>query len=218
MKHQLADFLDHLRLNENASAHTVRAYESDLTQFITFVAVPLRSMNCRHAAFHGGDRLLIGEGTIADEPFHRRRPGRRCEADYQRVSRVSHSLPYHGDLIHARHRPLTQYREETWLHSTRSPSTSLWCLAPHPCLFIKCCGFGRGAIIELDASEEDAVSILANNLPVAKGTVVVNGNRIAVNMAGTAAAPPGHALMRPPQGFVAARKLSLRRAPAGLVP
>jgi len=42
---------------------------------------------------------------------------------------------------------------------------------------------GRGAIIELDASEEDAVSILANNLPLAKGTVVVNGNRIAVNVA-----------------------------------
>ena len=29
---------------------------------------------------------------------------------------------------------------------------------------------GRGAIIELDASEEDEVSILANNLPVATGT------------------------------------------------
>ena len=41
---------------------------------------------------------------------------------------------------------------------------------------------GRGAIIELDASEEDAVSILANNLPVAKGTVVVQGNRIAVEV------------------------------------
>ena len=38
---------------------------------------------------------------------------------------------------------------------------------------------GRGAIIELESSEEDAVHILANNLPVAKGTVVVNGNRIA---------------------------------------
>jgi integrase/recombinase XerC len=38
MKDQLLDFLDHLRLNENASAHTVRAYESDLTQFITFIA------------------------------------------------------------------------------------------------------------------------------------------------------------------------------------
>jgi integrase/recombinase XerC len=41
MKDQLVDFLDHLRLNENASAHTVRAYESDLSQFITFVAAHL---------------------------------------------------------------------------------------------------------------------------------------------------------------------------------
>jgi integrase/recombinase XerC len=41
MKEQLADFLDHLRLNENASVHTVRAYESDLSQFITFVAAQL---------------------------------------------------------------------------------------------------------------------------------------------------------------------------------
>src|SRR6476620_11241689 len=38
MKSELADFLEHLRLNENASAHTVRAYESDLSQFVTFVA------------------------------------------------------------------------------------------------------------------------------------------------------------------------------------
>lgn len=49
---------------------------------------------------------------------------------------------------------------------------------------------GRGAIIELDAMEEDAVSILANNLPVAKGTVVVNGNRIAVNVAELLPRPP----------------------------
>ena len=41
---------------------------------------------------------------------------------------------------------------------------------------------GRGAIIELDASEEDEVKILANNFPVARGTVVVNGNRIAVEI------------------------------------
>ena len=41
---------------------------------------------------------------------------------------------------------------------------------------------GRGAIIELDASEEDAVHILANNFPVAKGTVVVSGNKIAVEI------------------------------------
>ncbi|HEY7997904.1 MAG TPA: FliM/FliN family flagellar motor switch protein [Pseudolabrys sp.] len=41
---------------------------------------------------------------------------------------------------------------------------------------------GRGAIIELESSEDDAVSILANDLPVAKGRVVVNGNRIAVEV------------------------------------
>ena len=49
---------------------------------------------------------------------------------------------------------------------------------------------GRGAIIELDASEEDAVSILANNLPVAKGTVAVNGNRIAVHVEDLLLRPP----------------------------
>jgi len=41
---------------------------------------------------------------------------------------------------------------------------------------------GRGAIIELDASEEDDVRILANNMPVAKGTVIVSGNKIAVEV------------------------------------
>jgi integrase/recombinase XerC len=35
---QLRDFLDHLRLNRNASAHTVAAYESDLSQFLAFAA------------------------------------------------------------------------------------------------------------------------------------------------------------------------------------
>jgi flagellar motor switch protein FliN len=41
---------------------------------------------------------------------------------------------------------------------------------------------GRGAIIELDASEEDEVRILANNLSVAKGMVIVSGNKIAVEV------------------------------------
>jgi len=41
---------------------------------------------------------------------------------------------------------------------------------------------GRGAIIELDASEEDEVQIFVNNFLVAKGTVVVNGNRIAIEI------------------------------------
>ena len=38
----------------------------------------------------------------------------------------------------------------------------------------------RGAIIELDATEQDEVKVLANNLPIASGMVIVNRNRIAV--------------------------------------
>jgi integrase/recombinase XerC len=38
VRDQLKAFLEHLRLNENASAHTVRAYESDLSQFLAFLA------------------------------------------------------------------------------------------------------------------------------------------------------------------------------------
>jgi flagellar motor switch protein FliN/FliY len=41
---------------------------------------------------------------------------------------------------------------------------------------------GRGAIIELDTAESDDVKVLANDLPVAKGAVVVNGNKIAVEI------------------------------------
>jgi flagellar motor switch protein FliN/FliY len=41
---------------------------------------------------------------------------------------------------------------------------------------------GRGAIIELTATEDDEVTILANNMPVAKGTVVVDGAAIAVSV------------------------------------
>ena len=41
---------------------------------------------------------------------------------------------------------------------------------------------GRGAIIELDATEDDEVIIMANNTPVAKGVVTVNAGRIAVSV------------------------------------
>jgi flagellar motor switch protein FliN/FliY len=49
---------------------------------------------------------------------------------------------------------------------------------------------GRGAVIELESSEDDAVHILANSLPVAKGNVVVNGNRIAVEVSELLPRPP----------------------------
>lgn len=42
MKALLRSFLDYLRLNRSASAHTVRAYESDVSQFLTWVAAARR--------------------------------------------------------------------------------------------------------------------------------------------------------------------------------
>ena len=42
MREPLEAFLEHLALNENASDHTVRAYESDLGQFIAFLAQQLK--------------------------------------------------------------------------------------------------------------------------------------------------------------------------------
>jgi len=50
MKAHLEDFLDHLRLNENASAHTVRAYESDLSQFLVFLSRHLATRRADLAA------------------------------------------------------------------------------------------------------------------------------------------------------------------------
>ena len=80
---------------------------------------------------------------------------------------------------------------------------------------------GRGAIIELDAGEEDEVHILANTMPVARGTVIVSGNRIAVEVKRSCRGPrddlgPGRARRRrqPAVRFVPAecgRPLSRRK-------
>ena len=39
---------------------------------------------------------------------------------------------------------------------------------------------GRGAVIELNTKQDDPVTILANNLPVAKGEIIIEGDRITV--------------------------------------
>ncbi len=41
---------------------------------------------------------------------------------------------------------------------------------------------GRGAVIELEASDSDMVEILANDHPVARGQIVVTGDRISVEV------------------------------------
>lgn len=41
---------------------------------------------------------------------------------------------------------------------------------------------GRGAVVALDAAEGDAVDILGNGHPIARGEVVVSGSTIAVEV------------------------------------
>ena len=41
---------------------------------------------------------------------------------------------------------------------------------------------GRGAVIELEATETDMVEVLANGHPIARGQVVVTGTKIAVEI------------------------------------
>jgi flagellar motor switch protein FliN/FliY len=41
---------------------------------------------------------------------------------------------------------------------------------------------GRGAVIELDARQDEQVLLLANNRPVARGEIMIQGDRIAVSI------------------------------------
>jgi flagellar motor switch protein FliN/FliY len=41
---------------------------------------------------------------------------------------------------------------------------------------------GRGAVIELDAKQDDEVWVLANNKPIARGEIMIQGDRIAVSV------------------------------------
>lgn len=43
---------------------------------------------------------------------------------------------------------------------------------------------GRGAVIELTTLENEQVRILANNMPIAKGDVIVKDDRIAIAITG----------------------------------
>lgn len=65
---------------------------------------------------------------------------------------------------------------------------------------------GRGAVIELDANENDEVEILANDFPVARGQVIVQGKRIQVEVT---------SLIRRPEVETALSQAAARAASAG---
>ena len=41
---------------------------------------------------------------------------------------------------------------------------------------------GRGAVIELDSHQDDPVTVLANDKPVARGEIQIQGDKIAVSV------------------------------------
>jgi len=41
---------------------------------------------------------------------------------------------------------------------------------------------GRGAVIELDTRQDEEIWVLANNVPIARGEIVVQGERVAVSI------------------------------------
>ena len=41
---------------------------------------------------------------------------------------------------------------------------------------------GRGAVIELGTKQDEEIWILANNVPIARGEIVVQGERLAVSI------------------------------------
>jgi len=44
---------------------------------------------------------------------------------------------------------------------------------------------GRGAVIELDSDSNEDVWLLANNVPVARGQITVQGEKIAISITST---------------------------------
>jgi flagellar motor switch protein FliN/FliY len=41
---------------------------------------------------------------------------------------------------------------------------------------------GRGAVIELDSKQDDPVTIMANDKPVARGEIILQGDKIGVSV------------------------------------
>ena len=81
MRELLKDFLEYLRYNRNASAHTIRAYESDITRHLGWLAQQRerRIDECRGPAVEVGQSprdaecQLINRGRPIPPPFFPRR-------------------------------------------------------------------------------------------------------------------------------------------------
>jgi len=89
MKELLKEFLSYLRLNRNASAHTVRAYESDITQYLKtaamgggmgagFGATTQWLSNRTMAKYMSETSMTRGQTLALEHPAAVRRSGEMC--------------------------------------------------------------------------------------------------------------------------------------------
>ena len=150
------------------------------------------------ARIHRGDGGFIRDWVRAHAPFDRRPSGRRRKK-IDRAANTIHAINLGiGTTIGIAgagvNHPVTiavvTCRSHNWLPARSLQVPTLEKVSLDIAVVLgtssmpihQALRLGRGAIIELDATEADDVWILANNMPVAKGTVVVNGNRIAVQI------------------------------------
>jgi integrase/recombinase XerC len=81
LRRAIADFADHLKYNRNASAHTVRAYESDLEQFVTAVATAgRRPRPSLTAADFSSDNVRLYLGVLFQQGVSRASAARKLAA------------------------------------------------------------------------------------------------------------------------------------------
>ena len=81
LRRAIADFADHLKYNRNASDHTVRAYESDLEQFVTAVAAAgKRPRPSLTAADFSPDNVRLYLGVLFQQGVSRASAARKLAA------------------------------------------------------------------------------------------------------------------------------------------
>ncbi len=81
LRRAIADFADHLQYNRNASGHTVRAYESDLEQFVTAVAAAgKRPRPSLTAADFSPDNVRLYLGVLFQQGVSRASAARKLAA------------------------------------------------------------------------------------------------------------------------------------------
>src|SRR5262249_2518351 len=131
----------------------------------------------------GRDRRIVWHAIGRDPPFDRVRFRGRQQSDLQLVARLNHSVTIPGQCGPTGGAFAAPREDVKTVATIDKVSLDIAVVLGTTSMPVhQVLRLGRGAIIELDSGEDDEVKILANNFPVAKGTVIVSGNKIAVEV------------------------------------